>query len=74
MPFKYISYLLHSSGAIFYVCYFSRGSVLLYCEEYFCEIILNLNQWSGADPGYLERGCTCIKVWGFAMLILSHFS
>ena len=28
---------------------------------------------SGADPGFLERGFIHIKVWGFALLILSHF-
>ena len=27
----------------------------------------------GADPGFLERGFICIKVWGLALLILSHF-
>ena len=32
--------------------------------------------WSsrGADPGFLEMGFKCIKGWGFALLILSHFS
>ena len=32
--------------------------------------------WSltGADPGFLERVFVCINVWGFALLILSHFS
>ena len=29
---------------------------------------------SRADPGFLERGFIFIKVWGFALLILSHFS
>ena len=29
---------------------------------------------TGADPGFLERGLICIKVWGFALLILCHFS
>ena len=29
---------------------------------------------AGVDPGFLERGFICIKVWGFALLILSHFS
>ena len=29
---------------------------------------------SGADPGFLERGFIYIKVWGFALLILSHSS
>ena len=28
----------------------------------------------GADPGFLERGFVSIKVWGFALMILSHFS
>ena len=28
----------------------------------------------GADPGFLEKGFICIKVWGFALLILSLFS
>ena len=31
-------------------------------------------QQAGADPGFLERWFICIKVWGFALLILSHFS
>ena len=29
---------------------------------------------TGADPGFLERGFICIKGWGFALLIISHFS
>ena len=29
---------------------------------------------AGADPGFLDRGFVCIKVWGLALLILSHFS
>ena len=30
---------------------------------------------SYVDPGFLERGFACIKVWGeLALLILSHFS
>ena len=28
---------------------------------------------SGVDPGFLERGFMCIKLWRFALLILSHF-
>ena len=28
----------------------------------------------GADPGFLEREFICKKGWGFALLILSHFS
>ena len=28
---------------------------------------------AGADPGFLERGFICIKVWGLTLLILSHF-
>ena len=28
---------------------------------------------SGAGPGFLEREFICIKVWGFALLNLSHF-
>ena len=27
----------------------------------------------GADPGFLEWRFICIRVWGFALLILSHF-
>ena len=27
----------------------------------------------GSNPGFLERGSICIKVWGVALLILSHF-
>ena len=29
---------------------------------------------TGADPGILEKGLIYIKVWGFALLILSEFS
>ena len=28
----------------------------------------------GSDPGFLERGFICIKVWGFFLLILSYVS
>ena len=29
---------------------------------------------TGVNPEFLERGFICIKGWGFALLILSHFS
>ena len=29
---------------------------------------------AGEEPGFLERGFICLKVWGFVLLILSHFS
>ena len=35
--------------------------------------ILRLLQTPGADPGFLEGGSD-FKVWGFALLVLSHFS
>ena len=38
------------------------------------DLILVLMIFSGADSGFLERGFICIKVWGFALLILSNFS
>ena len=28
---------------------------------------------AGADPGFLERGFICMKVWGFTLLIIFHF-
>ena len=31
------------------------------------SVLFSINR-SGADPGFLERGIMCIKVWGFAML------
>ena len=31
-------------------------------------------QMQGQVKGFLVRGFICIKVWGFAMLILSHLS
>ena len=34
---------------------------------------LDINK-TQVDPGFPERGFICIKVWGFALLILSHFS
>ena len=33
-----------------------------------------IGRQSGADAGFLERGFICIKVWGFDVLVLSHFS
>ena len=40
----------------------------------FCPIIdmIALAQRTGADPGVLEKGFICIKVFWFALLILSH--
>ena len=40
------------------------------------EVLIEKNvDWgTGADPGFLERGFICIKVWGLALLIFSHFS
>ena len=32
-----------------------------------------MNCVTGADPVFLEREFICIKVWGFALLILSHY-
>ena len=40
----------------------------------FASLEANLNGCSGPDPEFLESGFICIKVWGFALLILSHFS
>ena len=34
-------------------------------------IVVRMQQSAGADPGFLERGFICIKVWRFAWLILS---
>ena len=42
------------------------------CDE--CMRNITENIYTEADPGFLERGLICIKVWGFALLILSHFS
>ena len=36
------------------------------------RLLLKLS--AGVDPGFLERGFIYIKVWGFALLILSPFS
>ena len=37
------------------------------------SILLGL-KFTGADPGFLEQAWViCIKVWGFALLILSRF-
>ena len=37
-------------------------------------MIINTYPIAGADQGLLERGFIFIKVWGFALLILSEFS
>ena len=34
----------------------------------------HLRHKSGANPGLLERGFICLKVWGLALLILTHIS
>ena len=59
-----------------------RGFVIVYaCVDLknapYRKIMLLLDDKidiSRADPGFLERGFIFIKVWGFALLILSHFS
>ena len=38
-----------------------------------CSVYLKQMPVSGADAGFLVRGFKCIKVWGFALLILSIF-
>ena len=35
----------------------------------FCCLLL----CPGVDPGFLERGFVCLKVWGLGFLNLSHF-
>ena len=47
-----------------------------YSSLYMCVCFYSVvsNELAGVDPGFLERGFICIKVWGFALLILSHFS
>ena len=39
--------------------------MMLWLPIFFC-ILINLN--AGADPGFLEKGFVCIKVWGFDLL------
>ena len=51
------------------------GSALLTCGSRPSPILSwRLIMKSGADPGFLERGFICLKVWEFALLILSNFS
>ena len=37
-------------------------------------MIINAYPIAGTDQGLLERGFIFIRVWGFALLILSDFS
>ena len=37
-------------------------------------IYISVKLFSVVDPGFLEKGFICIKVWGFALLVFSHFS
>ena len=54
---------VHAAVAVF----FHHSPV--YCfYEYHSECL------AGADPEFLERGFICIKVRGFALMILSHLS
>ena len=43
-----------------------------YLEDNKVSIYLTSVRLSGADPGFLERGLICLKMWGSALL-LSHF-
>ena len=38
------------------------------------DSLLKFESVSDPDPGFLERGFKCIKMWRFASLIFSHFS
>ena len=40
---------------------------IMFCR---CDVVM---LYPEADPGLLERGYICLKVWGFAMFILSLF-
>ena len=49
----------------------------VHCRNIVCKLYtshMQISEGAVADPGFLERGFICIKVWGFALLILSHFS
>ena len=48
-----------------------KSVCLNHSNEGFFQVYLQIQ---GADYGFLEMGSICIKVWGFAMLILSHLS
>ena len=37
-------------------------------------VVFELHILPGAEPGFLERGFICIKVWGLPLLILSNFT
>ena len=61
-----------------YISYFPRFDFTLY--KYMFERSVSVDYFSklsnlsaGAVPGFLERGFICINMWGFALLILSHF-
>ena len=59
-------------GSMFYFLLPLRLGIRVYSS--FCHVEHCALSCSGADPGFLERGFMCIKGWGFALLILSHFS
>ena len=53
----------------------SEGSTSLHKRAcWSCTEKRDVDKGSGADPGFLEMGFICIKVLGFALLIISHFS
>ena len=44
------------------------------CTHNICFGLEAKDKIQEADSGFLKRGFICIKVWGFSLLILSHFS
>ena len=50
------------------------ASLAFYRFSSTCLIDLIIHERSGLDPGFLERGFICIKVWGLPFLILSNYS
>ena len=51
----------------------AQKHLLQILEEYACMQYQQTLSIAGTDPGFLKMGFICIKVWGFAMLILSKF-
>ena len=75
--FKFITFCTHNADGVLvsYCFHCQRLHAYLFKNSAMKNsYILSEVCKTGADQGFLERGFVCIKVWGFALLNLSHLS
>ena len=57
-----------------YICLLIFIHGMIYARHFPHCLQPNFDDASGVDRGFLERGFICIRGWGFALMISSHFS